>query len=128
MKIYNRELLYVLFAKGWFDIPNEKYWQCLHKIAEKYSGIEAKYIINENMLYHTTKIVDKYCPDKLEVYNEQLLMNMRMYSEKSLSVIQLMIITNLSLISRITNDKFPEGFMLTEEKREELVEQLIKEI
>ena len=121
-------LLYVLFAKAYFDIPNEKYWPCLHKIAEKYSGIEAKYIVNENILYHTTKIVDKYCPVTLEVYNEELLLNMRLHHKKELSVLQIMIITNLSFIARITNDKFPDGFMLDEEKREEIVNQLIKEI
>lgn len=128
MKIYNCELLYVLFAKAYFNIPNEKYWPCLHKIAEKYSGIEAKYIVNENILYHTTKIVDKYCPVTLEVYNEDLLLNMRLHSQKTLTALQLMIMTNLSFISRITNDKFPNGFMLTEEERERIVEQLAKEI
>ena len=39
-----------------------------------------------------------------------------------------MIMTNLSFVSRITNDKFPNGFMLTEEERERIVEQLAKEI
>ena len=84
--------------------------------------------MNENILYHTTKIVDKYCPVTLEVYNEDLLLNMRLHSQKTLTALQLMIMTNLSFVSRITNDKFPNGFMLTEEERERIVEQLAKEI
>lgn len=123
----NRELPYVLFAKGWMKIPNERYWDCLRIIASNYSGISPNSIVNENILYHTSKIIDKYSPVNMLKYNEELLLTLRLYEKENFTPIQAMIRTNLSIIATFRNDVFPENFMKNQEEHDKIAEEIVSQ-
>lgn len=101
---------YILFSKGWYkNIPNEHYWDALLFLATKYNGMELKHERLEYVYTHTESAVKHFLPTlTFDKWNEEFLTTCRLCqgvfsNEQKLSQIQLMIRTNLSILSRLTN-------------------------
>lgn len=100
---------YILFSKGWYKIPAKNYWDALLFLATKYNGMELKHERLEYVYQHTEAAIKHFLPnltfDKWnEVYFQMCRFGENMFTgEQKLTQIQLMIRTNLSILSMLTN-------------------------
>jgi hypothetical protein len=123
---------HILFAKGWFDIPNEKYWDCLKLIASKYSGTSVEAITEQNIYNQLETILSKFKNIPFQEYNRELMQNITInqITGRNTTFLQNMIFTNISFISRLSNDEIGGKGVLgeSEESINEEIQQLISEI
>lgn len=102
---------YILFSKGWYKIPEKNYWDALLFLATKYNGLELRHERLEYVYDHTTAAIKHFIPyltfDKWnEIYFEICRFGENLFTrEQRLTQIQLMIRTNLSILSMLTNDQ-----------------------
>ncbi len=103
---------YILFSKGWYkNIPNEHYWDALLFLATKYNGAPFESQRFGFVYEHTTSTVKHFLPnltfDKWnETYFEMCRFSESLFSgEQKLTQIQLMIRTNLSILSMLSNEQ-----------------------
>lgn len=102
---------YILFSKGWYKIPEKNYWDALLILATKYNGLELQHERLSYVYDHTEAAVKHFLPtmtfDKWnEVYFQICRFSENLFTrEQRLTQIQLMIRTNLSILSMLTNDQ-----------------------